>query len=150
MNKFTIPTDFVDTPKSRAELWVKRLDALLSMDLPFKKIGIAHLACRLINRESPEEYLRTLELIPEDEMVRLFTKAASLGCGIELNLDDMSFKYGGVYTVLRPFKFAKICGCKFYLGTDSHHPNEFYGMREVFGAAIEKLGLTESDKFILE
>ena len=149
MNEFTIPTDFVDTPEERAKLWVKRLDALLSMDLPFKKIGIAHLACRLINRKSPEDYLKTLELIPEDEMVRLFTKAASLGCGIELNRDDMSFKCGGENTVLRPFRIAKECGCKFYLGTDAHHPNELYGMREIFEHAIDALGLTEDNKFVL-
>ena len=150
MNEFTIPTDFVDTPEERAKLWVKRLDALLSMDLPFKKIGIAHLACRLINRKSPEDYLKTLELIPEDEMVRLFTKAASLGCGIELNRDDMSFKCGGENTVLRPFRIAKECGCKFYLGTDAHHPNDLYVMREIFEHAIDALGLMEDDKFLLK
>lgn len=149
MNGFTIPEDFVDTPKGRAELWVKRLDALLAMDLPFKKIGIAHLACFLINRNSGEDYLKTLELIPEAEMVRIFTKAASLGVGIELNLSDMSFEYGGEDTVLRMFRIAKTCGCKFYLGSDSHHPNEFDGMREIFESAIEKLGLTEEDKFII-
>lgn len=149
MNGFTIPENFADTPKNRADLWVKRLDALLSMDLPFKKIGIAHLTCRLINKRSPEEYLKTLELISEDEMTRLFTKAASLGCGIELNQDDMSFRWGGIDTVLRPFKIAKSCGCKFYLGTDAHHQNEFNGMREIFESAVEKLGLTEDDKFAI-
>ena len=149
MNEFVIPEDFIDTCENRAALWVKRLDVLLSMDLPFKKIGIAHLACRLINKKSPEDYLKTLSLIPEDEMTRLFTKAASLGCGIELNRDDMSFRWGGIDTVLRPFKIAKSCGCKFYLGTDAHHPNEFDGMRETYESVIDSLGLTEDDKFLL-
>jgi len=147
--KFVLPEEFEDIPENKAKLWVRRLDALLSMELPFNKIGIAHLACRLINKNSPEDYLKTLDLIPEDEMIRLFTKAASLGCGIELNKDDMSFEWGGVDTVLRPFKIAKSCGCKFYLGTDSHHPKEFYGMREVYESVIDSLGLTEDDKFVI-
>ena len=149
MSEFTIPQDFEDTPENRAELWVKRLDALLSMELPFHKIGIAHLACRLINRKTPEDYLKTLDLIPEEEMVRLFTKAAKLGCGIELNRDDMSFKCGGANTVLRPFRIAKACGCKFYLGTDAHHPSDLYGMKAIFEPVIDVLGLTEDDKFIV-
>ena len=31
-----------------ASLWVKRFEAVLDTDLPFKKVGIAHLACGLI------------------------------------------------------------------------------------------------------
>lgn len=149
MKNFTIPDDFDDTPQNRAMLWVKRLDAILSMDLPFKKIGIAHLATILINRDNPEDFPKTLELIPENEMVRLFTKAAELEAGIELNLEDMKFEYGGEDQVLRIFKTAKACGCKFYLGTDSHNPDEFDGMKEIFESTIEKLGLTEDDKFVL-
>ena len=150
MSEFVIPVNFIDTCENRAALWIKRLDALFSMDLPFHKIGIAHLACRLINRKSPADYLKTLELIPEDEMVRLFTKAAELGCGIELNRDDMSFVFGGKDTVLRMFRIAKRCGCKFYLGTDAHHPKDLCGMREIFAEAIDSLGLTEDDKFLLK
>lgn len=149
MNEFVIPEKFEDTPENRADLWVKRLDTVLSMDLPFKKIGIAHLACRLINRKSPEDYMKTLELIPEEEMVRLFTKAAELGCGIELNQDDMSFFWGGKDTVLRMFRIAKRCGCKFYLGTDAHHPKDLYTMKDIFESAIDDLGLTEDDKFVI-
>lgn len=150
MSEFTIPENFEDTPKNRAELWVKRLDALLSLELPFHKIGIAHLACRLINKKSPEDYFKTLELIPEEEMVRLFTRAARLGCGIELNQDDMSFVWGGEDTVLRPFRIAKECGCKFYLGTDAHHPKSLYSMKSVFESAIDALGLSEDDKFVIK
>lgn len=150
MNEFVIPEDFVDTCENRAKLWVKRLDTLLSMDLPFEKIGLAHLTCQLINRKSAEVYLKTLELLPEEELVRLFTKAKNLGCGIELNRSDMSFGFGGRDTVLRIYEIAKMCGCKFYLGTDAHHPDALYGMREVFEPVIDTLGLTEDDKFILK
>ena len=50
-------------------------------------------------------------------MNRLFTKAAQLGVGIELNSYDMNFTDNESETVLRPYRIVKKCGCKFYLGT---------------------------------
>jgi len=109
-------------------------------------VGIAHLACPLINRASREEYLRTLDLIPEGEMERLFAIAAQRRVGIELNLSDMKFSEEESERVLRPFRIAKHQGCKFYLGTDAHHPKEFKRAGEIFSRAINLLGLTEDDK----
>ena len=147
MSGFTVSEDGSETVEERAALWVERLDALLSMDLPFRKVGIAHLACFLINRKSEEDYLATVKAIPDGEMTRLFTKAAGLGVGIELNDGDMkhALKYE---TVMRMFRIAKECGCKFYLGSDSHNPNEFDGAVERAKLAADILGLTEDDKFI--
>jgi len=50
-------------------------------------------------------------------------------------------------TVLRIFKIAKQCGCKFYLGSDAHHPNWFNDVKAIFERAIDLLELTEDDKF---
>ena len=138
-----------NTPEKKAELWLKRLDALLNMDLPFHKIGIAHLACNLIFSGSREKYIETLNLLPEDELKKLFTKAAKLGCGIELNYSDMSFGDEEADDVLRMFRIAKDCGCKFYFGSDAHHPSGFEKTKVVFERAIDLLGLTEDDKFII-
>lgn len=147
MTGFTISAEDAESHERRAELWVKRLDALFSSDLPFRKVGIAHLACRLIDKRSREDYLKTLSLIPDSEMERLFAKAASLGCGIELNQSDMSFDECEADAVLRMFRIAKRCGCKFYLGSDAHHPKNFDKTVEIFDRAITLLGLTEDDKF---
>ena len=65
----------------------------------------------------------------------------------ELNRGDMSFKDDEADTVLRMFRVAKSCGCKFYCGTDAHHPKAFVNARDVFERAIDLLGLTENDKF---
>lgn len=150
MNNFTIREEDKGNTPRRAELWVERLDALLSMELPFHKIGVAHLACNLLNPKSREEALRTLDLIQDEEMERLFAKAATLGVGIELNKYDMSFDESEADTILRPFRIAKYQGCKFYLGTDAHHPDYFQGAVEVFDRAVAMLGLTENDKFHIE
>jgi len=149
MHGFTIAEADTHSNARRAELWVERLDALLDMSLPFEKIGIAHLACGLINKASREEFLDTLGRIPSDEMERLFAKAASLGCGIELNQSDMSFADSEADAVLRPFRIAKACGCKFYLGSDAHHPDALDSAPAIFARAIDLLDLKESDKFSL-
>ena len=44
------------------------------------------------------------------------------------------------------YKAAKDAGCKFYLGSDSHHPSEFKNAKKYFEAMAEALALTEDDK----
>lgn len=150
MTGFTVFKEDKENTPRRARLWIERLDALLGKDLPFKKIGVAHLVSTLINPVSREETLKTLALIPNEEMERLFSKAAKLGVGIELNKYDMTFDESEADTFLRPFKIAKHMGCKFYLGTDAHHPDFFYDAKEVFERAVDMLGLCENDKFHIE
>ena len=147
MVDFTISREDAESNEARAKLWVSRLDNLFAKDLPFHKIGIAHLACSLINGASREAYLEVLNLIPTEEMERVFAKAAKLGVGIELNQYDMNWRNGEEESVLRMFKIAKKMGCKFYLGTDAHHPDAFIKSKAIFERAIDKLGLTEDDKF---
>lgn len=132
----------------RASAWVKRLDAVLGMDLPFHKTGIAHLTCGLIAPKR-EEYIEVLKLIPKEEMERLFNKAAQLGVGIELNSSDMKFTDKEADVVLRPYRIAKQCGCKFYCGSDAHHPDNLDKAKAIFERAIDLLELTEEDKFII-
>ena len=149
MTGFTMTLEEGATAESRAKAWVKRLDALLAMDLPFHKIGIAHLVCGLIAPASREMLLEVLSLIPDAEMERLFKKAASLGVGIELNRDDGCYTKEEAPVILRPFRIAKDYGCKFYLGSDAHHPKDFVHFREVFERAVRLLELKESDKFMI-
>ena len=77
----------------------------------------------------------------------LFGIAAKKGLGIELNASDMKQAQAHPDTVLRMFRIAKDAGCKFYLGSDSHLPEEFTNVAERFEYAGEALGLTEDDKF---
>lgn len=149
MEGFTIDMADVESHKRRAELWISRLDGVLDMDLPFHKIGIAHLVCGLFDRRSRADLTRTLDLIPTEEMERVFTKAARVGCGIELNRDDMKhFTDDETDSIMRPFRVAKAMGCKFYLGSDAHRPTIFTDPTiGAFNRAIDLLGLTEDDKF---
>ncbi|MBQ8636519.1 MAG: PHP domain-containing protein [Clostridia bacterium] len=145
---FTLSKEDAKDAQSIANAWVRRIDAVLGMDLPFHKVGIAHMTCNLI-APTREEHIEVLKLIPDSEMERLFTKAAKLGVGIEINSHDINFADEEPDVVLRPYKIAKKCGCKFYLGSDSHHPDSFDPAIPVFEKAVDLLGLTEDDKFII-
>ena len=132
--------------EGRTKVWLSRLDGVLDMDLPFHKIGIAHLVCSLITKDHGD-YIKILQSLPEDELRRIFAKAASVGVGIELNMFDMQYPDEERDIILRPFRIAKECGCKFYLGSDVHHPDEYDAFFETFERAITDLALTEDDKF---
>jgi len=150
MTGFTLSEEETMNAERRAKAWVKRLDAVLKMDIPFEKIGIAHLTCPLI-APSREEYLETISLIPEAEMRRLFTKAKEKGVGIELNRADLDISDEKETDIIyRPYKVAKECGCKFYFGSDAHKPEELDIAKNIFEKAVDVLGLTEDDKFIIK
>ncbi len=150
MGSLTMTEEQRSSVEGRARAWISRLEGVLDMDLPFGKIGIAHLACNLI-AGTHEEYLQVMELLDEQEMARVFAKAARVGVGIELNMFDMHDAINGeTEIILRPFRIAKAQGCKFYLGSDAHQPKEFLMMRETFERAIDLLGLTEADKFHIQ
>jgi len=148
MRGYTLAEEEIVDAQARAKAWVKRLDAVLNMDLPFYKIGLAHLTCGLI-APVRSEFLKVMDLIPEVDMRNLFKKAAQLGVGIELNSSDMSFADRERETVLRPYRIAKECGCKFYLGSDAHIPTELDEAKKIFERAIDLLDLQEEDKFIV-
>ena len=133
----------------RVKTWFEKLDALLDSNLPLHKTGLAHMVCRAIAR-GKEEYAMFLNMLPTDELERVFTKAAEKGLGIEVNYGDMLYDENEEDAVLRIFKIAKGCGCKFYLGSDAHDVKSHEASIEVFERAIDKIGLEEKDKFILE
>lgn len=133
--------------EARAKLYVERWDALLDMDLPFEKIGFAHLTCSLIYNKDKDAHLRVLDLVSDEEFRRLFTRSKEAGMGIELNFPILKYSDADLPRVLRPYRIAKEVGCKFYLGSDAHHPSEFVGISQQFDAIIDALDLTEEDKF---
>ena len=146
MESLTLTEAQMVSVEGRAGAWISRLDGVLDMDLPFGKIGIAHLACDLIAKPR-ENYIRTLEILPEDELCRVFAKAADRGVGIEINQYDFMANDDELKIIGRIFAIAKSQGCKFYLGSDAHSPSGFNTTKELFDRAINLLDLTENDKF---
>ena len=141
MGGFTLRGD--ETTEERAALWCSRLDRVLAMDLPFEKIGIAHLTCSLLSKD----YRAVLNAIPDEAYRARFDKAAALGVGIELNFDALSQTPEQLEQELRPYRIAKAAGCRFYFGSDSHHPEDLLRAMENFRTIADALDLDESEKF---
>ncbi|MBO4283704.1 MAG: PHP domain-containing protein [Clostridia bacterium] len=147
MRGFTIAEEDDPLPR-RAAVYVKRFEKLLSMDLPFRKIGIAHLTCYLIAKKpSYETHIELLDLIPDATFYDLFRETAKVGAGVELNFPLSSYDEKQRDRVLRPYRIAHDCGCRFYLGSDAHHPDALDRAPANFAAIVEALGLTEADRF---
>ncbi len=146
---FTLREEEALSAETRALAWVRRVSAVLEMDLPFEKVGLAHLACPLIARHSRTEYLRSLSLIPQSALFDIFRTAARLGLGIELNARDFDYAPHEAETVLRMFYTAHECSCKFYLASDAHSPEATVAAKESFLRAVSALDLQEEDKFLL-
>lgn len=144
---FNIPAEDAATAEGRAKAWVERINAVLHMDLPFHKIGLAHPICYLIAGCKEKEYLDTLKALSNGDIARTFARAAQVGIGIELNSDDFSRDFVELPYVRRIFDIAKDCGCKFYLASDAHTPEQLNIATQRFNRAIDLLGLTEDDKF---
>lgn len=153
MDGFTIYPETEGGIAERAGLWIRRFEALLASDLPAGKTGIAHLTCPLIagsrRNTSFEEHLRIIDVISDDEYARLFAGAAARGYGIELNMPIFNYSEEDLPRVLRPYRIAKDCGCKFYLGSDAHSRRAHENAAKGFARMVSLLGLTEEDKLEL-
>lgn len=134
----------LQTPEEAAEIWRIRLEELLKKDLPWKKIGIAHLTCGHIFRDRTPE---VISLLKNDDLYMIFSDCAEKGVGIELNMKTLNLDDETKKIMLRPYFIAKDCGCKFYLGSDSHTVKALEGAKENFEDIVTQLDLKESDKF---
>ena len=129
-----------------AQAWIDKFDAVMNMDLPFHKVGLAHLTCDLMARHG-FSLKEILDEIPENELKRLFTKASTLGIGIEINAGDFENEENISNSFLHLYKTAKSCGCKFYFGSDSHSVAQLNEAKKRLTKAVDLLDLKESDKF---
>lgn len=145
MKGFTIGEEVISVA-DRARLYMERNHALLDMDLPFEKMGLAHFTCGLMAKNCEGGRDEILNAIPDSALAELFERVAKCGMGVELNvpLRDSSSE-----AALRPYRIARACGCRFYLGSDAHTPDHLAAAHSRFEAITEALDLTEDDKFPL-
>ena len=132
----------------RAELYVKRIEQVLQSGFDFSKVGIPHPASGHASPDNPFNEL--FDLIGEENVRRAFTSVAESGAGVEINSFDFNFdnrspKY--IEAILKFYNILRECGCKFYLGSDAHHPDALKRARRSFETAVNELGLTEDEKF---
>ena len=149
MQGFTISDeDWGDISRRRA-LLVERVDRLLERNYPFHKMGLAHMTCPLAAgyENQWENHIRLFAEIPDRVYEEQFRKAASVGIGIELNAPVNTYNERELDQILRPYRIAKDCGCKFYFGSDAHHPDSFLKTAAEHETWVRELELTERDRF---
>lgn len=143
---FTI--DEADRPlERRAAKYCERLRAVLDMDLPFYKIGIAHLTCPLLAPDNWQDHIDVINMISSDEFSDIFKAAADKKVGIELNFNLARYTKEDAECILRPYRIAAAAGCKFYIGSDAHHPAVLTAAKERFEKIIDALHLEQEQKF---
>ncbi len=136
----------ITTPMEAAFHWIDKIEKLLEKELPFGKLGIAHLTTGHILKNRTDE---VLSLIPDSTLYSVFDECSRNGAGIELNIKTINMTDKQKEIFLRPYFIAKECGCKFYLGSDSHKTSALTCAKENFENIITQLDLKESDKFSL-
>lgn len=147
---FHMYVDKETSVEKRAEIYIRRFERFLESDLPFYKTGIAHLTCPHIASGDWEAHLKVIDLVSDKQYEHLFSGAKEIGCGIELNIPIFKYSDEDLKRVLRPYIIAKECGCKFYFGSDAHHPNAFESSKKGFEHIVDLLSLKEEDKFLVK
>ena len=90
------------------------------------------------------------DLINEQHYRAVMRKFARFGTGIEINLSCFSNGWHEHEdSMLRLYRLAAEEGCKFYLASDAHHPEELSVVSDRALEVISALGLTKDDQFIL-
>ncbi len=148
MQGFTVPAGM--TMQERKERYVRRFYQFLESDLPFNKTGIAHLTCNLIDPSSQKAHINTVDMVSDKEFYDIFGGFASCGAGVELNIYTHWYNEDELDRVLRPYRIAKDCGCKFYLGSDSHHNADIMRAPQKLKGILEVFPLEATDRFIVK
>ena len=146
MEGFVCPAD-CDTAEKLSSLLIGRMEELLEIDLPWQKVGVAHLnGCIFMGGRG---YDRAMELLPEARLRSVFRRLAQKGAGIELNAscfgpDWMDTKNAG----LRLLRIALEEKCKFYCASDAHTRADLGLVSQRMRTVADAIGLTAGDLFI--
>ena len=136
-----------DTKEKVAELFTRRLEELCELDLPWKKVGIAHLTCGLVWMKGG--YPEVFERMDPERLKPVFRKFAQLGAGIELNADCFLPGWREQEDAhLKLYRIARDEGCKFYCGSDAHHPANL-DIAETMREVADALELTDKERYIV-
>ncbi len=148
MTDFTILADAAATPAGRATALLDKLETVLSLPLPWHKIGLSHLTGPKLGGGDPDAHCEVLRLVQGERLTALLKKAAALGVGIELNTSTFVFGNAAEEEAVTAFyAHAKACGCKFFFGSDAHGPGHFLPHRDRAQRMADSLALTEADIF---
>jgi histidinol phosphatase-like PHP family hydrolase len=136
--------DHVTSAADVADLWVLRYEELLQLDLPWTRVGLAHVMdCCIGNLQ--EEFLRQILKKPVRD---LFARTADKGIAVEINAASL-FQGAAAQMNLEAYGLMKESGCKFTAGSDAHSLDRLGIINQAYVFA-EKLGLKDDDFKVLQ
>ena len=89
-----------------------------------------------------------IDYITDDEYRYAFDMAAQKGVAVEINLSGLRWKTNEnieLSPLIRMFRIAKECGCKFTFGSDAHNEGAHEGYMRAAEHVSSLLGLCEND-----
>lgn len=138
----------INTAEKMARYVEDRLENLLTQDLPFEKIGLAHLTCSLMFQEGEAEDVAAC--MNEQRLLRIFKGYAQAGTGIELNAGCFENLEHRKSEKLLIYQIAKEAGCKFYCSSDAHCVEYLSSVPRLLPQVINLLGLDETSQYIIQ
>jgi histidinol phosphatase-like PHP family hydrolase len=137
----------IDTADSMSKLILNRLSELLNLDLPWGKIGIAHLSHPVMFSEG--SVADVLDAMDYNTLKYVFTELAERGAGIELNASAFEDWDSRRDSLLRFYSVIADTGCSFYLASDAHFVENLGGIQKNLPVVVEALGLSANQQYYI-
>lgn len=140
----TMPREYYADKRKMCEFMVRVFMDIMDSPLRGKLVSMAHPFCAVC---CPFGYEILLGMISDEEYKRCFGACAENGIAVEINLSKVrNYSVDDIIrsNLIRPFRIARECGCKFTFGSDSHtmwHSDNF----KDFYVVSQILGLTQED-----
>ena len=138
-----MPKEFIGQKRKHAEFMLDAFTDIVKSDVAKYITAIPH-PFSAVNCDYSEELF---DFITDDEYKRCFDIAAEKGIGIEINpnfIKGKTLPESYALPMMRMYRIAKECGCKFTIGTDSHKAADFdaYPLLYIFCSVLD---LREND-----
>lgn len=144
MRGFCSPSESLSLAGYHALQYARLRDAL-DLDLPWKKIGLAHLFS-YIPEGNGDSAFRNTYLALEGAYFELFKRMAEIGVGVELNASDLPKKR--LPYIIKIYGAMKAAGCRFYCGSDAHSVPAMDNIGQNLPEIVGALGLEASDRWL--
>ncbi len=110
------------TAEETACLLTERMEEIITLPLPFRKVGIAHLTTGLMYTQG--RVRDVVKHMKQERVQRVFGFLAAQGSGIELNNQSFQYYDEDREELLALYRMAKAEGCLFYCASDAHRWEE--------------------------
>lgn len=122
----TMPTEYYQSPEKHLNFILEAYNNILESNISKYITSMAH-PFSVVAR-SPHSQKMLIDMVSDDTLKRMFDKAAQKDIAIEINTGcvlrdfetQLTMENVNESKLIRVYRIAKECGCKFIFGSDSH------------------------------